>query len=238
LKLVGDLHCHTIASGHAYSTIQEIAQQANKKGLEVIAITDHCGNLPGAPHYWYFWNLKSSVPEEIDGVRILKGVEANIIDYNGTIDLSEEVLERLDIVIASFHDPCFEPISIKENTRAVINAIKNPYVRIIGHPDNPLFQVDIDEVVAAAKEYGKVIELNNKSPLVRKGCELNTLKFAEKSKEYGTQMSCGSDAHISFEVGEFDIVRKIIDELAIPEDLILNTSKEKILRFIKNKKHK
>lgn len=234
MKLVADMHCHTVASGHAYSTIQEMVQAAAKRGLELIAITDHGGEIPDAAHVWHFVNLRV-VPEVIDGVRVLKGVEANIVK-NGKIDMPEEVLGKLDIVIASFHHPSYESGTVGENTRAMVNALKNPFIDILGHPDNPGFPVDIEEVVLAAKEYGKIIEMNNKSRMVRCGCEENALMFARKAGEHGVKISCGSDAHISFEVGDFDVVRSIIDEVNIPEELILNTSKVKILEYIKTRK--
>lgn len=237
MKLVADMHCHTVASTHAYSTVQEMVQAAKKKEIEIIAITDHGIKMPDAPHPWYFQNIEI-MPEEIDGVRVLKGVEANIIDLDGNLDMPCELLDRLELVIASFHNPCLEPGSISENTEAVISAIKNPYVNIIGHPDNPIFPVSIDEVVAAAKEYGKLIELNNKSHLVRKGSEINALKFAQKAKEYNAQVVFGSDAHISFEVGDFAVIMNIIKEVGLPEELIINTSKEKVLSFVNGRKNK
>ncbi len=235
MKIVADMHCHTVASAHAYSTIQECAAAARMRGIELLAITDHGGSIPDAPHEWHFWNLRV-VPEVIDGVRILKGVEANIINYDGHIDVDEKILDSLDIVIASFHPPCCGPGKVGENTKAVINALKNPYVDILGHPDNPMYCVDVDEVTAAAREYGKLIELNNKSPMVRRGCEPIAAEFAQKAKKYGTELVCGSDAHISFEVGVFDEVNRIIEQVGLPEDLVLNTSVEKILDYMKNRK--
>ncbi len=237
MNFIADMHCHTVASGHAYSTIEEYARAAKDKGIELIAVTDHGIEMPGAPHLWHFWNLRV-VPEEINGVTILKGVEANIMDLDGNIDMPNDVLERLDIIIASFHYPCFQSGSVKENTVAAINALKNPFVDILGHPDDPNFLVDIDEVVAAAKEYGKLIELNNRSSMVRIGSDLYTIEFARKAKEYNTMAVCSSDAHISFELGEFDVVKQIVDDVQLPEELILNTSKGKILNFINNRRNR
>jgi len=232
MRLVADLHCHSIASGHAYSTIQELVASAKNIRLGMIALTDHGISLEGSPGIYYFWNM-SSFPEVIDGVRVLKGVEANIIDYEGNLDMPENVLEKLDIVIASLHDICLEPGTKSQNTAALLNVLKNPNVDIIGHPDNPMYQIDIDEVVSAAKEYGKLIEMNNKSFFVRRGAEEFTEKIALAAKKYGTKLSCGSDAHSSFEVGSFDIITKIIKDCDIPEELIINTSKEKVCKHLK-----
>lgn len=232
MRLVADLHCHSIASEHAYSTIQELVTAAKNKSLELIAITDHGIAVPNAPSVFYFGNM-SSFPEIIDGVRVLKGIEANIIDFEGNIDMPENLLEKLDIVIASFHDICIQPGTVSQNTKAAIKALENPNIDILGHPDNPMFQIDIEEIASAAKELGKIIEMNNKSFFVRKGAEQYTEKIALAAKKYGTMLSCGSDAHSSFEVGNFDIIEKIIKDCGIPEEMIINTSKEKLLKHLR-----
>ena len=80
-----DLHVHTVASGHAYSTIGEIAVEAGRKGLRLVGMTDHGPALPGGPHPYHFAALRF-VPETLHGVRILRGVEANILGP-GQLDL-------------------------------------------------------------------------------------------------------------------------------------------------------
>ncbi|ABY92359.1 putative hydrolase [Thermoanaerobacter thermohydrosulfuricus] len=239
MKLVLDTHTHTISSGHAYSTITENAREAYKKGLQLICMTDHGPKMPGAAHLWYFGNLKV-LPEKIEGVEILKGVEVNIMDEEGNLDLPEGILKKLDIVIASLHDVCFEPSDdIERNTKAIINAIKNPYVDIIGHPGNPIYPIDIEKVLMAAKEYGKFIEINNSSFVSsRKGSEENCFLIAKKAKEMGVKIAVGSDAHVSFDVGRFEEALKVIKNAGITEDLVLNTDVGKIKEYLKEKKRK
>ena len=84
MKFVADTHTHTISSGHAYSTLDELVKEASKKGLEVIAITDHTPAMPGGAHAFHFANLRI-IPKEMYGVRILRGAETNIMDYEGHI---------------------------------------------------------------------------------------------------------------------------------------------------------
>jgi putative hydrolase len=202
-------------------------------------MTDHGPKMPGAAHLWYFGNLKV-LPEKIEGVEILKGVEANIMDEEGNLDLPEGILKKLDIVIASLHDVCFEPSDdIERNTKAIINAIKNPCVDIIGHPGNPIYPIDIEKVLMAAKEYGKFIEINNSSFVSsRKGSEENCFLIAKKAKEMGVKIAVGSDAHVSFDVGRFDEALKVIKNAGITEDLVLNTDVGKIKEYLKEKKRK
>ena len=104
MKIIADTHTHTLMSGHAASTAMEHIMVAKQKGLRFLAITDHTGIMPGSPNEVYFSTLCNSLPEEYDGVYLLRGCEANIIDANGTLDLPEWILKRLDLVIASKFD--------------------------------------------------------------------------------------------------------------------------------------
>lgn len=82
----------------------------------------------------YFANLHV-VPKELHGVRVLRGIELNIMDFDGTVDMDEKILSRLDIAIASLHTPCLAPGTKEENTRACLKVMENPLVDILGHPE-------------------------------------------------------------------------------------------------------
>lgn len=138
-ETVMDLHTHTIASGHAYNTLREMAKAAADRGLEILGITEHAPMMPGTCYNYYFHNLKT-VPRELYGIRLLLGAELNILNPQGEVDLKEEELRGIDIGIASLHLPCMKPGSREENTSAYLNVMKNPYVNIIGHPDDGLRQ--------------------------------------------------------------------------------------------------
>lgn len=235
MEFLLDTHTHTMASGHAYSTIIENAKEASKKGLKLICMTDHGPKMPGGTHIFYFGNLKV-IPNYINGVEILKGVEANILDENGTLDIPEETLQKLDVVIASLHDVVVPFRDINKNTEAIINAIKNPYVDIIGHPGNPLFEIDVDKVLKAAKDYNTCIEINNSSFVSsRIGSYENCLYIAKQAARLGVNIVIGSDAHIAFDIGRFDKAREIIEKANISESLIMNTDVEKFKKYLKKK---
>lgn len=234
-KLVVDTHTHTVASGHAYSTIIENCIEAQKKGIELIGMTDHGPAMPGGPHIFHFGNLKV-IPESIHGVEILKGVEANIIDYDGKIDIDEERISKLNLVIASLHDVCISPGSIKDNTKAMINAMKSGYVDIIGHPGNPMFPIDIDEVLDAALYYDVMIEINNSSLGVsRIGSYENCSLIAKKAAEKGNIIALGTDAHICYSIGEFKKAVEIIENAGIDDEHIINCDKERLKNYLINK---
>ena len=136
MKFLVDTHSHTIASGHAYSTITEMAEAAAAKGLKALALTEHAPEMPGTCGLFYFQNL-DVVPRMQKGIRLLMGAEVNIMDPDGTIDLPENTCRDLDIVVASVHPPCYGlGHTEKENTRAYVEAMKKPYIHIIGHPDD------------------------------------------------------------------------------------------------------
>lgn len=231
LKFVVDTHTHSSASGHAYSSIQEMAKGAFNNGIKMIALTEHGPTIPGAPNLIYFSNFKV-VPKEIYGVKILKGAEANIINFQGGLDIPDDFLKRLDFKMAGFHDICIEPSTIEENTNAMIYAMMNPYIDGVVHPGNPKFQVDIAAVVKAAKKYNKLIEINNHSFEARPGSENNCKEFALRCKEQRVTIVCGSDAHICFDIGKFENVYDILKEVDFPEELIINTSVEKVMEFL------
>ncbi|MGM0378662.1 MAG: phosphatase [Bacillota bacterium] len=231
-----DTHVHTVSSGHAYSVLSDYISAAKKKGIEMFAITDHGPKMPGASHWFHIANQKV-IPEKIDGVEILKGVEANIMDINGRLDLDDKLLSKLDLVIASLHPPCIEPMSKSENTKALINTMKNPNVDIIGHSGNPEFKINIDKFVKAAKKYNCAIEINNSSGhLSRKGSRKNCIKIAKKAKKYGVYLTTGSDAHYKTYLGDFEKIEEIFDQVGINSSLVLTENKEKLKKFLKRNK--
>lgn len=235
MKYILDTHCHTIASGHAYSTVFEMAKEANNKGLELIGITDHGPAMPGGPHMFHIANQRV-IPDSICGVEILKGVEANIMNDRGEVDLPEKILKNLDIVIASLHDVCIDPGDRDYNTRALMKALENPYVDIIGHPGNPVFPIDNEAVVLKAKETGKLIEINNSSFLgSRKGSLQNCIEIAKLCKKHQVRIVMGSDAHISYHVGRFDKAIQILNDIEMPEELVMNISSQRLKDYLKSR---
>ena len=102
-----DTHSHTLASGHAYNTIREMADAAGKKGLKGLAITEHAVKMPGTCHIYYFQNLRA-VPRKMCGIELLMGTELNILNEEGEVDFTQKFLEDLDIAIASMHPQCYK----------------------------------------------------------------------------------------------------------------------------------
>ena len=162
MKIELDVHTHTIASGHAFSTLQEMAQAAADKGLKVLGITEHSPGVPGTCHPIYFRNLHV-VPRRMYGVELLLGAEINILDGKGNLDLDEDYMKMLDIRIAGIHSLCYEYGTIEENTHGMVQVISNPFIHIISHPGDGTAALHFEPMVLAAKEHHTLLEINNSS---------------------------------------------------------------------------
>lgn len=233
MNAIIDLHCHTIASGHAYSTLKENIDEAKLKGLKYVGVSDHAPNMPGSTHPFYFGNL-GVIKEEINGVKVLKGIEANIMDFDGNIDIPSDVVGKLDYVIASFHPPCINPGNINENTKAILNVMENKEVKIIGHLDDSRYPVDYEKVVVKAKETNTLLEINNSSLRTnsfRVGAIENAKVLLNLCKKNDVKVILGSDAHIYYQVGNFENCTKILEEVNFPGNLVVNFNEEYIKEY-------
>ena len=237
MKDILDVHIHTTASGHAYSTFGEVIAAAKAKGLELVGIADHGPCVPGASHTFYFANFKV-IPRDAYGIKIAMGAELNIIDYSGSTDLPAQLLKKLDYAIASLHKECITPGSVAENTAALIGVMRNPHVMIIGHPDNPKFPVDFDAVARAAKDNHVLLEVNSSSYYSkhRAGSEKVAKIMLAACKKYGAAVIMGSDAHIKYDVGNHEFAQKILAENDFTEELVVNTSVEKFFEYVNYRK--
>lgn len=243
MRLLADLHTHTVASGHAYSTLTENAHAARKNGLELIAITDHGPTVPQGCHPWYFWNLKAA-PSVLDGVRVLKGCEANpSVKTDNGIDLPDDLLRLMDFVAVGFHPLTgFDDGDRVKNTEVLLRVIENPYVDQITHPGNDHeFPLDLGAIVAAAAKHRVILELNDHSfapTSSRSESSTREREFAEASCAAGVPLAIGSDAHYALMVGRFDSALAVAEELGVPEERFVNRNAESVLRFLESKRER
>ncbi|OPJ64143.1 phosphatase [Clostridium oryzae] len=241
MKIELDMHTHTLASGHAYSTIREMAKAASEKDIKLLGITEHAPGIPGTCDSIYFRNIKV-VPREMYGVELMFGSEINIIDYEGSLSLEQKAINALDIRIAGIHYQCYKFGTIDQNTNAVISAIKNPDIDIISHPDDGRCPLNYEAVVKASRDYNTFLELNNNSlnPInKRKNGVRNNIEMLNLCKKYDVPIIMGSDAHVDVDVARFDFASKLLKEVDFPEELIINRSVEEFKKRIKhNRKQK
>ena len=219
-----DLHTHTIASGHAYSTLRENINVAKEKGLTIFGTSDHAKAMPGVYSNSTFGNYRG-IPRYIDGICVLCGVEANILNEDGDIDI-DLTRGRVDYAIVSLHRQCYSSKTAEENTRAIIKACDHPLVKIVGHPDDARFPLDYDQLSDFIVERDLFCEVNNSSLKVngpRLGARENLKVLLQLGKEKNMKVIVGSDAHMDVEVGNFDLARELLEETGYPEELIVNT---------------
>ena len=233
MKIIADTHCHTIASTHAYSTIMENVMEAKKLNLYAIAITDHSTNMPGAPGKWYFENLKV-LPKNIEGVNVLKGIEANIINSDGQLDIPDDVKRPLNWVVASIHNDVFQgDATIEDCTKTWINVADNPLVNVIAHSGSEQYKYDYEKVIPIFAEKGKLVEINNNSFYIRKSNIQNCKKIALLCKKYRANVVVNSDSHFCKQLGSFDDALNLLKEIDFPEELIINADVRRFENYLK-----
>lgn len=229
-----DLHTHTIASGHAYSTIQEMAKSAADKGLQILGITEHAPTLPGACESIYFRNLHV-VPREMYGVRLLMGVELNILDTTGQLDLDVKHYRCCDLRIAGIHSLCWQGGTRTQNTEAMLAAIHNPWTHIISHPGDGTAELTFEPIVRAAAETHTLLEINSSSMIpLRNKTEAtpNNLEILRLCKQMNVPVILGSDAHISFSIADYRYALPLLQETAFPDELVMNYWPEQCMDYL------
>ncbi len=236
----GDLHCHSKWDGGANS-IYEMAEEAIKMGYQYLGISDHTK----------FLRIEHGLDEkrlimqrrEIDKVnqklktknyklKILQGCEANILN-DGSIDINDEALAKLDFVIAGIHSN----FKMEKNkmTERMIKAMENPNVDIISHPTGRIlmkrdeYQIDFDKILKKAKEKGTILEINSWPDRL----DLNDVNI-KKAKEAGVKMIINTDSHQRDQMRFIKFgIAQARRGWAEKEDIINSQSLEKLLSFLK-----
>jgi len=197
----GDLHVHSRWSDGAHS-IDSLAGAAKERGLSYLAITDHSQSL-GVARGLSVERLMEQGEEiaawnrEHKDFRILRGTEMDILG-DGSLDYPEEVLKKLDFVIASIHSGFNHPR--ERITARIVAAMKNPYVSLIGHPTGRVlgerepYDLDMEQVLKVASETGTALEINSYPMRL----DLND-RYVRRAKELGVAIAINTDTHASLQ---------------------------------------
>jgi DNA polymerase (family 10) len=193
----GDVHMHTVETD-GRNTIEEMAEAARERGYEYMAITDHSKNLAFANGLTderalaHIERIRAA-EKEIGGIRIFAGIEVDILD-DGSLDLSDSVLEQMDIVIASVHS-LFNQDRM-QMTERLLKAISNPNTSLLGHPTGRLllrrdaYQFDLDAILKAAAERKVAMELNSYPDRL----DLSDVHL-RMAKQHGVKIVINTDSH-------------------------------------------
>ena len=232
-RIIADIHTHTIASGHAYGTIREMAQAAAEKKLDILGFAEHAPGIPGTTDPFYYMNLQV-IPRELYGVHLVHGCEINVLN-DGTLSLEERFIEKLDYAIAGIHTLCYHDEGRIRNAENIASCMRHPKVKLISHPDDDHTPLDYELLVQAAHETGTALEINNSS-LVKKdqrlNCYENYRRMLELCRRMGVPVIVSSDAHDPSWVGRFNLAEDLLSSLDFPESLALNTDAKKLLDFL------
>ncbi len=235
----GDLHIHSKWSDGTAS-IEEIATHAKEIGLKYILIADHSKGLGvagGLDEKEIAEQIKEidSLNKKIKGIRILKGIEANI-QNDGSLDVSDEILKSLDIVIASIHHGFKNPPDML--TKRMLKGIEHPYVEIIAHPtgriigEREAYEIDMDEIMDAARKKGVALEINA-YPL---RLDLNDL-LAKRAQEKGVILAIGTDAHQLDQISYLSYGVYVARRAWLKKENLLNCMElEALIRYLKKKR--
>lgn len=229
-----DVHTHTIVSGHAYSTMQEMAREAADRGLQILGITEHAPGIPGTCDPIYFRNLHV-VPREMYGVKLLLGAELNILDKEGHLDLDENYYRVLDLRIAGVHTLCWDGGTKDENTQGMLNVVRHPWVQIISHPGDGAADMEFEPIVIAAGENKTLLEINNSSLIPSRGklqARGNNLEILRLSRKHGVPVILGSDAHTAFSIADYRYLWELLEEANFPNELVMNDKPDEFLAYI------
>lgn len=245
-RLIADYHTHTRYS-HGSGTIRDNVRQAQKLGLEAIGIADH------GPASWRHLGVANlevfdriiaetrEVQREFSGIRILAGTEANIISYDGELDVPLTMQKKLDQVLAGFHLTIHPKIrgeglrylahralgkinseiarrARNDNTKAIVAAVYRNKIDIITHPGLKI-SIDTPELARACVKRGTALEINSKHGL-------HSLEFVRVAAREGALFAIGSDAHDPKWVGHLESGLRAARLAGLQSDQIINVREE------------
>lgn len=223
-----DLHIHSISSGHAFNTIDEIIRYSQANKYSLIGISEHGPNMERAPHPGYF-EMLYRLPHRVGDMKVIYGCEANILDVNGNIDISDTLIGKMDYVIAGLHRrTSYGMNDIANNTKAVVSVIRSGKADIISHPISLSFLAEPESIVKAAAEEHIILECNKsvlKEAVIRKRNDVIhlTTKLLHMAIDAGVAVLLGSDAHHVSEMGVSDEEHMIMQEIyGISLSIMLN----------------
>jgi len=234
-NIKGDLHIHTVWSD-GKQTIEQMALAARSMSYEYLGISDH-SKLPianGLDEKRLLKQIKEidKLNKKIKGIKILKSAEINILE-NGSLDIKDEVLARLDYVIAGVHSNF--KMEKEKMTERIIKAMKNPNINIISHPFGGLlktrepYQIDFDKILRAAKQFGVILEINSAPQRL----DLNDQNI-RRAKEAGVKMVINTDAHHKDQLRFMEFgISQARRGWAEKEDIINCHSLKQLLKFFK-----
>jgi len=213
--------------------VLELIAQAKARDMKAIAITDHGPTLKGHLTSVFFERFRSPDP----ALRVLKGIECNITDSEGSIDVPHDYLPFIDIILLGIHPNTPQGQTREAYTDLLVKAIrKNPMVDIITHPNDPAYPVDYLRLAKVAAMEGVALEINNSKVLYAR-CRIEEAEaLIAACKEAHCRIAVNSDTHAIHELGDDSSVAPLLARASFPQELIVNRDISTALEFIEKRR--
>ena len=231
--LTVDLHSHTFFSCCGIHTHMELLTRGRELGIQALAITDHGPELHARMTPPLFDRLKAP----LEGIRLLKGMECNLVGTDGTIDLPMRFLKHLDLVLLGIHPNTAPGLGMETYTAALVAAMERyPAIDIITHPDSKTYQNDLPTLCIAARDHGVAIEINNSRVMLGRSSVERMSELIHICRESGCLIAVNSDTHALEELGRDEDVRPLLVAADFPEERIVNRDLRSALAWIEGRR--
>jgi putative hydrolase len=231
--LAVDLHTHSFFSGCGVHTVVELLTRGRELGMAALAVTDHGPALGGRLNSVFFERLADPVP----GIRLLKGVEANLGSRPGMTDFPREYLRYCDVALIGIHTNTARGLPAETYTDWLIATLEaNPYLDVVTHVNSADYPMDFGRLVPAVHSLGRAIELNNSKVALERVALERTQALLRACIDEECPVVVSSDAHTLNEIGGDDAVRSVMAAAHFPEELVLNRTAETAFAFIESRR--
>lgn len=237
--LIHDLHIHTIRSQCGTMTLGEVVARAVELGMRSVAITDHGTAMD--PNRFQFHILTKRFPDEWDGVRVYKGIELNVLDADGTVDMPMEILRWFDYVAVGLHPlrRLLRNRGAVANTDALIAALRrNPWIDTVNHPTQFSHPLDLERLLPEMARQGIAFEVNDCNLRYRKSDLEATAAAMRRCVDLGVPLVANSDTHVIHEMGSDELIGQAFARAGIDPQQTVNATQESVSAFIEARRER
>ncbi len=237
--LTADLHIHSIRSLCGTMSPGEIVAEARRRGLRAVAITDH-GLAMQVPRF-YLYVLCHRFPSEVDGVRVYKGIELNVLDADGTLDDPVELRAAFDYVAVGHHpaEGLLPSRGREANTDAMLRVLqRHPWIDAIVHPTQRSHPVDFGRLLPAMAGAGVAFEVNEWNHRFGKADPEHTAEVLREAVALGVPVVTNSDAHVFSEIGCDEAIRDVLRRAGVDPALPLNADPDRLEAWIQGRRER
>jgi len=237
--LTYDKHIHSIRSLCGPMTMGEIVATAASKGVRGICVTDH-GMAMEVPRFQFHIFCKR-YPDMVDGVRVFKGIELNVLDEAGHLDVPTELLPVFDYIAVGLHpvEPLLPDRGAKANTDALLNVFhNNPWIDALAHPTQRSHPLEFQRLLPVMAAEGIAFEVNDCNLRYGKATVEATAEALASAVIHGVPVVANSDAHVFHELGEDDNIARVFDMASLDPIIAVNAREKTLTAFLTERRNR